>query len=169
MHTLPRHLYSPHSPSLLSSTPPPHQPLVAPLFSPAFPSSYSFNENGTPLVRERVLTHSCGRVHHESSPMPSLSLSLSGPCHCCSHYFGFLHWQPPLSMYESHRGTSPAILLTAVWSPKYRHPSTLLFSFLFRLGKTMNNVSRFFSIFRSSYTFKENGTPSSGTRFDALI
>jgi hypothetical protein len=77
MHTLPRHLYSPHSPSLLSSTPPPHQPLVAPLFSPAFPSSYSFNENGTPLVRERVLTHSCGRVHHESSPMPSLSLSLS--------------------------------------------------------------------------------------------
>lgn len=49
MHTLPRHLYSPHSPSLLSSTPPPHQPLlVAPLFSPAFPSSYSFNENGTP-------------------------------------------------------------------------------------------------------------------------
>lgn len=78
MHTLPRHLYSPHSPSLLSSTPPPHQPLlVAPLFSPVFPSSYSFNENGTPLVWERVLTHSCGRVHHESSPMPSLSLSLS--------------------------------------------------------------------------------------------
>lgn len=162
MHTLPRHLYSPHSPSLLSSTPPPHQPLlVAPLFSPAFPSSYSFNENGTPLVRERVLTLMRALYHK--------SLSSRGPCHCCSHYFGFLHWQPPLSMYESHRGTSPAILLTAVWSPKDRHPSTLLFSFLFRLGKTMNNVSRFFSIFRSSYTFKEYGTPSSGTRFDALI
>lgn len=169
MHTLPRHLYSPHSPSLLSSTPPPHQPLlVAPLFSPAFPSSYSFNENGTP-PRPGTRFDTLMRPRSPRKLADALSLSLSGPCHCCSHYFGFLHWQPPLSMYESHRGTSPAILLTAVWSPKDRHPSTLLFSFLFRLGKTMNNVSRFFSIFRSSYTFKENGTPSSGTRFDALI
>ncbi len=98
-------------------------------------------------------------VHHQSS---SLSfLSVSGPRHCCSCYSGFLHCQPPPSIDESYCGTRLANLLAAVWSPENRRPSSFLFCFLFRLGKTMTVLVVCFFIFHSSYAFKEKVTPTS--------
>lgn len=49
-------------------------------------------------------------------------------------------------MDESRRGIRPATLLTTVWFPYDRCSSSLLFCFLFRLGKAMENVSLFFHL-----------------------
>lgn len=67
------------------------------------------------------------------------------------------------------RGTRPATSLIVVWSPEHRRRSFLQLYFSFRLAKTMNSVSHFFSVFHSSYAFKKLEPFYPGTHFHALI
>ena len=146
--------------------------LVSPLYS-SYPRRISIWALVPPLTWcQTVLSFlSLNILPSPSPPKPKMMrgeesiLSLLGPCHCCSRYSGFLHCEPPPSIDESHLRTHPTTLLTAFWSPEDRCPSSIPFYFLFRLEKTMNSVDFFFSIFRSSCAFKENGTPSSGIAF----
>lgn len=62
-------------------------------------------------------------------------------------------------------GTRPATLLVAIWSPEHWRPSFLLLCFLFMLRKTMNSVSRFFSIFIFPTHSRKTEPPLFGNAF----